>query len=124
MALKKRKSAPIVKKAKERLKGMMSIDIKHKRVIDYGGYSKPLTSNDIKKQIKLCVYTNSEYNKSLAIANEKSIILKTSEKELSDMYSRILSGCFGIFGGDAEEITLLGGTRRSERKRPFRKKGK
>ena len=124
MPLKKRKPASIVKKAKERLKGMLKIDIKHKRVIDYGGYSNPLTSNDIKEQIKLCINANNEYNKSLTIADEKSMILKNSEKKLSDMYSRILSGCFGIFGGDAEEITLLGGTRRSERKRPFRKKGK
>ena len=122
MPLKKRKPASIVKKAKKRLKGMLTIDKKYKRVINYGGYSNSLTSNDIKEQIKLCVNANSEYNKSLLIANEKSIILRTSEKELNDMYSRILSGCFGIFGGDAEEIALLGGTRRSQRKRPFRKK--
>jgi hypothetical protein len=116
MALKKRKPGSIVRKAEQRLKGMLKIDKNYNSVIDYGGPINPLSSNEVKQQIKRCLETNKQYNEALRIADEKVSLLKDAEEKLAEMYSRILSGCVSKFGIDATEITLLGGTRKSERK--------
>lgn len=122
MALKKRKPGLIVRKAEQRLKGMTKIDSLHKKIINYGGFSSSLSSKELKNQINLCKSYNSDYNEALQTADEKSAILKESESKLTEMYSRILSGCISVFGGDAQEISLLGGTRKSDRKKSKRKK--
>jgi hypothetical protein len=116
MALKKRKPGMIVKKAEKRLKGMKRIDGNYDTIIDYGGPNSPLSSKEVKQQIMICLETNKEYNEALRIADEKVELLKDAEEKLGEIYSRILSGCVSKFGIDAPEITLLGGTRKSERK--------
>jgi uncharacterized protein YpbB len=116
MALKKRKPGSIVRKTEQRLKGMLKIDKNYNSAIDYGGPINPLSSNEVKQQIKHCLETNKQYNEALRIADEKVSLLKEAEEKLAEMYSRILSGCVSKFGIDATEITLLGGTRKSERK--------
>jgi hypothetical protein len=121
MPLKKRKPGLIVKKAEKRLKGMKKIDSNYKSVIDYGGPNNSLSSIDIKTQIKRCIEINSEYNEALRVANERASILKEEEARLGDMYSRVLPGCISKFGSDAPEIKILGGTRKSERKKSIRK---
>jgi hypothetical protein len=121
MALKKRKPGLIVEKAEERLKGMRIINSNYDSVIDYGGSTNPLSSNEIELQIKKCVELNSKYNEALNIADECASALKESESLLADMYSRILPGCVSKFGSDAPEISVLGGTRKSERKKPEKK---
>jgi hypothetical protein len=122
MALKKRKPGLIVNKAEKRLSGMKKIDLNYKSVVDFGGPNNPLSSKDMKNQIKRCIEINDEYNEALRIANERASILKEEESRLGDMYSRVLPGCISRFGSDASEIKVLGGTRKSERKKPFRKK--
>jgi len=121
MPLKKRKPGLIVKKAEKRLKGMKRIDSNYKSVIDYGGPDNPLSSKDIKAHIDKCIELNFKYNEALRIANERASMLKEAELLLSDMYSRILPGCVSKFGSDAPEIKILGGTRKSERKKSKRK---
>ena len=120
--MKKRKPGLIVMKADLRYRGMKKIDIKNKDLINYGGRDNSLSSEDFKVQIALCRQNNEEYNKALVTADEKSAKLKSSETKLADMYSRVLLGCISKFGSDAMEVTMLGGTRKSERKRPVRKK--
>jgi hypothetical protein len=122
MPLKKRKPGSIVGKAEQRLKGMENIDGNYESPIDYGGPSEPLTSGEVKKQILLCIKSNTEYNEALIIADEKALLLKEAENKLAEMYSRILSGCVSKFGSDAEEVSMLGGTRKSERKKNITKK--
>jgi hypothetical protein len=121
MPLKKRKPGGIVRKAEQRLQGMEKIDCNYESPIDYGGPSNPLTSAEVKKQILLCNKYNTDYNEALIIADEKALLLKEAESKLGDMYSRILSGCVSKFGSDAEEVSMLGGTRKSERKKPIKK---
>jgi hypothetical protein len=121
MALKRRKPGSIVKKAEKRLKGMKKIDGKYDTIFDYGGPNAPLSSKEVKQQIQLCFETNKQYNEALKIADDKVELLKEAESKLTEMYSRILSGCVSKFGIDATEITLLGGTRKSERKKMKRK---
>lgn len=122
MALKKRKPGLIVKKAEQRLKGMKKIDSNYKLEIDYGGPQNPLSSKEVKQQIHICLDSNKVYNEALIIADEKAAILKEAEDKLGEMYSRILSGCVSKFGSDALEVSLLGGTRKSERKKMEKKK--
>ena len=116
MELKKRKPGMIVRKTEKRLKGMVKIDKNFKTIIDYGGPLFPLSSKEVKEQIQKCLDTNKEYNKALIIADTKASLLNEAEEKLTEMYSRVLSGCVSKFGADAEEVTLLGGTRKSERK--------
>ena len=89
-------------------------------MIDYGGPINTLSSNEVKQQIQHCLETNKQYNEALRIADEKVSLLKDAEEKLAEMYSRILSGCVSKFGIDAPEITLLGGTRKSERKKSMK----
>jgi len=121
MALKKRKSGMIVFKAGERLTGMEKIDSNYKTVIDYGGPLCPLSSKEVNAQIQLCIKSNTDYNAALIIADEKAKLLKEAENKLAEMYSRILSGCVSKFGSDADEVSMLGGTKKSERKKSNKK---
>jgi hypothetical protein len=120
MPLKKRKPGMIVTKAEQRFKGMVIIDKNYNSPVDYGGFKNTLTSKVFKTQIELCVQMNTEYNEALKTADTKSENLKQAEASLADMYARVLSGCVGKFGSDAAEISLLGGTRKSERKKTIK----
>ena len=120
--MKKRKPGLIVTKAEKRLKGMKKIDSQYKETIDYGGSRNPLSSRNFKEQIKNCKEINEEYNKALLNADEKSEKLHNAEAQLSEMYSRILPGCVSKFGSDAPELSILGGTRKSERKKSKKRK--
>lgn len=122
MSLKKRKPGLIVRKAEKRLNGMKKIDKNYHSEINYGGPNNPLSSSDVKNQIRKCKELNIYYNEALRLADERALNLKKEELTLSDMYSRVLPGCISRFGNDAIEVSLLGGTRKSERKKPFRKR--
>ena len=43
------------------------------------------------------------------------------EKKLSEMCTKVLSGAVSEFGDDSDEYEQLGGTRKSDRKKPVRK---
>jgi hypothetical protein len=120
MAMKKRKPGMIVMKAGQRLEGMKKIDENYNTIIDYGGPQFPLSSKEINQQIQYCIEMSKAYNESLIITDTKSSLLKDAESKLGDMYSRVLSGCVSKFGSDAIEVSLLGGTRKSERKKPIK----
>lgn len=117
MALKRRKPGSIVRKSEQRLKGMLKIDKNYNSPIDYGGPVNPLSSKEVKEQIRLCIKSNLDYNEALQTADKKAELLKEAESKLTEMYSRVLSGCVSKFGNDAIEVALLGGTRKSERKK-------
>lgn len=121
MALRKRKPTPIVEKAIIRFTAMKKIDENMCREIDYGGPGIPLTKTQFSFQINLCKQLLSEYNEILSKADEKAVKIKEAERILSDMYTSVLAGAISRFGIDAHEINLLGGTRKSDRKKPVRK---
>jgi len=122
--MKTREPGMIVIKCEQRLKGMRKVDSKYNSLIDYGGFDFKLSALDFKNQITLCKQLNGSYNETLKLADIKALSLKQAEQKLSDMYARVLSGCVSKFGSDAPELTLLGGTRKSERKKAVRKKTK
>ncbi len=122
MPLKKRKPGLIILKSKKRLKGMKYVDTNHKHILNYGSTDSPVTSTIVEELVNRCIELNNEYNLALSMADDRSANLKEAERQLTDLYSRILPGCISIFGNDAKELALLGGTRKSERKRPKKRK--
>lgn len=48
-------------------------------------------------------------------------IFKEEEKKLNDMCTIVLAAAVSEFGDDSDEYEQLGGTRKSDRKKPVRK---
>jgi len=117
MALKKRGLSLKVQSALTRADAMSNIDARYGKLINYGWELNPLTQTELKQQIEECKMLLSEYNYTLDIADKKSAQLKAAEDKLGELYTRVLAGGKSIFGVDSPEVTELGGTRRSERKR-------
>jgi len=63
------------------------------------------------------------YNQSLAASDQLQNELQAEEAELNDLNRRFLSAGEAHCGPDSSEYEMLGGTRKSERKRPTRKGG-
>ena len=63
------------------------------------------------------------YNQSLAISDQLQNEFKAEEAELNDLNRRFLAATEATYGPDSSEYEMLGGTRKSERKRPTRKGG-
>jgi hypothetical protein len=63
------------------------------------------------------------YNQSLAASDQLQNEFLAAEAELNELNRRFLSAGEAHFGPDSSEYEMLGGTRKSERKRPTRKGG-
>ncbi len=123
MAFKKRKINLVVEDAKLRLDGMNQIDFDKAVVVDYGDaiLGVSLTKAEMKAKIFSIETSISEYNQMLEQADAKANDINTLVDELRGMNTAVLKSAVGKFGEDANEIEQLGGTRKSERKRPVRK---
>lgn len=62
------------------------------------------------------------YNATLALADQQLNEFTVAEKALKDINERMLIGVGTRFGKDSDEYEMAGGVRKSERKRPVRKK--
>jgi len=120
MALRKRSTSEKITKAEKRLEAMKRInDVQGKRV-NYGGEQNPLSETEMRNSIDECRVLIDEYNHMLELADAKAVQIKQAEEKLGDYYTRVLAGAKSIFGVDSDEVTELGGTKKSER-RSFRK---
>jgi hypothetical protein len=63
------------------------------------------------------------YNQKLAEVDQILNEFQADESELNDLNRRILSAGEAHFGPDSSEYEMLGGTRKSERKKPGKKNG-
>ena len=120
MAKQKRKQPRIVSQAEVRLSAMEKIDETSGRTVNYGGEKRPLTQKEMEEQISTCEKHNSAYNKDLEAADKSYNEVLAAEEKLEEMYSEVLKGAVSEFGQDSSEVEMLGGTRKSERKRPIR----
>lgn len=120
MALRKRKQPRIVSQSEVRLSAMEKIDETSGSTVNYGGASRPLTQKEMEEQISKCEKLNSAYNKELEAADKAQNNVLAAEEKLEEMYSEVLKGAVSEFGQDSSEVEMLGGTRKSERKRPIR----
>jgi hypothetical protein len=111
-----KKTSPVLETARQRLAGLKSF----KNPPDFGpnltvaGYEAKSNSTSAKLDA---------YNQSLAMSDQLQNEFQAAEAELNEMNRRILSAGEAIYGPDSSEYEMLGGTRKSERKRPTRKGG-
>ena len=100
---------------------MQQIDADKGRVIDYGDVGSPLTSATFEAQIEKCELEVTEHNQLLEQADGKGNDIESDEQKLKEQFASVLGAAPGKFGADSNELEMLGGTRRSERRRPKRK---
>ncbi len=111
-----KKSSPVLETARQRLASLKSF----KTAPDFGpnltipGYEAK--SNSVAARLDA-------YNQALAALDQLLNEFQAEEAELNEMNRRILSAGEAVFGPDSSEYEMLGGTRKSERKRPTRKGG-
>lgn len=117
MALRKRNPSLKVTRAEKRLEAMNELDRKHEKAINYGGENNPLSTTEMRTQIDECRMLINEYNYILEMADKKAGEIRISEEKLGDLFTRVLAGAKSIFGVDSDEVEVLGGTKKSERKR-------
>ena len=111
-----KKSSAVLETARQRLAGLKSFKIPpdfgpNLTVPGYEAKSKPVS--DILDA----------YNQSLAASDQLQNEFMAAEAELNDLNRRFLSAGEAHYGPDSSEYEMLGGTRKSERKRPTRKGG-
>lgn len=116
MAYKKRAS-PVLEKAAKRLAGLASID----PALDLGG---GLTLQAYRQQVESLQAKLEAYNTALSQVDELGNQIKAEEKKLKDLNERMLAGVAAKYGKDSDEYEKAGGIRKSERKRPVRRKTK
>jgi len=121
MAYREKKKSPVVEKAESRLNGMQVVDGKQESPVNYGNPKEPLTVAEMAAQIALVELKRGDYNKTLKAADELSNDIDAEEEILTEMSTKVLSSAIGQFGEDSDEYEQLGGTRKSDRKKPVRK---
>ena len=114
MARLKRKS-DVLETARRRLAGIKQIEPKP----DLGS---GLTEIAFQAEIDAFIAEQDAYNSEVAALDEKTNSLDASELRLSDFSQRVLAAVKAKFGPDSGEYELAGAVRRSDRKRPVRKK--
>jgi hypothetical protein len=102
-------------KAEVRLSGMKSID----EVLNLGDGISVKTVSDAVVELST---TNSAYNQLLSDADKMLIKLRGLEHNMGDLMDRTLAKAAGKYGRDSTEYAQMGGTRKSERKKPGRAK--
>ncbi len=115
MARPKRKS-PVLDTARQRLAGLKQID----PAPDFG---KTLTPASYETEITGFSADQDSYNGDVAALDDKQNRLNARESGLADWNQRILAAVKAQYGPDSSEFELVGGTRRSERKKPTKKSG-
>ncbi len=121
MSFKERETSKAINRANDKLTAMIEIDTKNGKVVNYGGDSSTLTSVEMKAQIELCNTMIAEYNQMLKKADALSNRIDAEEDKLNNMCTKVLAGAVASLDADANEIEQLGGTRKSDRKKPVRK---
>ena len=121
MAFKKRKPGVVVDNAKLRLDGMKQIDIHLGLTVNYGSLANVLTKTEMSDKITDIEKNISDYNVMLEDATALLNEIVKGERQLDELYTRVLKGAVAQFGSNSDEVEVLGGTRISERKPPKKK---
>jgi len=123
MAFRKREPAAVIHKATTKAAAMQQIDTNHDITIDYGGPVRgELTA--VTLQARLTGYASKlqQYNQFLQQADALSNTLDDMERDISSDCTVILKAAPGKFGDNSNELEMLGGTRKEERKKRKPKK--
>ena len=109
-----RRTSKIIEQAKARADGLKSKD----PTFDLGN---GLTAAAYDQKIENTDGILNRYNQTLALADDQLNDFLTTEKDLGEFNSRVLSAVKAKYGPDSSEVELAKGTRTSERKRATRK---
>ncbi len=109
----KRKST-ILETGRQRLAGLKKISPKP----DFGS---SFTEAAYEQEITGFSEDQDSYNGDVAALDHKQNQLNIREQNLADWNQRILAAVKAQFGPDSSQFELVGGTRRSERKKPVKK---
>jgi hypothetical protein len=110
-----KKVSPIVEKAQQRLSALVSID----PALDLGN---GLTASAYQAEVTNAQAKLDAYNTLLSQVDEAYNAFLLAEKALRDLSERMLAGVASKYGKDSSQYEMAGGVRKSERKRPVRKK--
>jgi hypothetical protein len=122
MGYRKGKESTHVAKARKRLSGMETIDLNRGIVIEYGdAVENPCNSTVIKNIILDYDTVQDKLNQTLAAADSLKNELIDIENQIKSYYKRALSGAISKYGENSNEVEMMGGKRKSERKKPVRK---
>jgi hypothetical protein len=111
-----KKTSPVLETTHQRLAGLKSFNTPP----DFG---PNLTVAGYEAKEKSVSAKLDAYNQSLAASDQLQNEFLAAEAELKDLNRRFLSAGEAHYGPDSSEYEMLGGTRKSERKRPTRKPG-
>lgn len=114
MARQKRGSRSL-DKAQRRLSSIRSIN--PKLTLDGG-----ITAADYEKRIAELRNQLDAYNTTLSTVDDLYNKVKLTEKELSEYSERVLIGVAAKYGKNSSQYEMAGGVKKSDRKRPTRKK--
>ena len=109
-----RRTSAVLETARQRLAGLKSID-------PAPNFGPGLTVAGFETKATGITTMLSDYNQKVAELDDLGNALDAAESELSDLNGRVLSAAKAQYGPDSSEYEMVGGTRRSERKRPARK---
>ena len=115
MARKKLEKVPVIDKARTRLASIKSID----PAIDLGN---GITAAAFEAQISLTENKKEIYNTALSSLDDLYNDFNTQADVLTDWYQRVLNGVGFKYGKDSSQYEMAGGVRKSERKKPTKKK--
>ena len=110
----RRRTSPQLEKADLRLQSIKSIE----------------ATLDLENGISVAVFETAidtaqsrldDYNQLLSSLDEKSVLLREAEKQITDLCVRVLAGIGAKYGKDSAQYAQAGGTRTSDVKRPVRK---
>ena len=121
MAFKRKETPAGIMLATTRLSAMQQIDADQGTPVDYGGPGRSITSATLSSKIAAYNKTLTDYNNLLQQADATGNNLKAAEADIESDYSAVLSSAVGKFGQNGNEIEMLGGTRKEERKKPAKK---
>ena len=110
-----KRTSPTIEKSQQRLSALLSIDTN----LDLGN---DLTAAAYKAEIVKAQTLLDTYNTLLSQTDGALNAFAAAEKGLKDLSERMLSGVSVKFGKDSAQYEMAGGVRKSERKRPVRKK--
>jgi hypothetical protein len=111
-----KKTSPVLETASQRLAGLKSFR-------EPPNFGPNLTIEGYETKQNAVRAKLEAYNQSLAMSDQLLNEFQTEEAELNELNRRILSAGEAHYGPDSSEYEMLGGTRKSERKRSTRKSG-
>jgi len=109
----KKRTSKVLEIARQRLAGLKQISPKAELGTKITAEIFETAVNDLTEELDA-------YNGELAQLDERSNRLDANEQDLADLSQRVVAAVKGQYGPDSNEYEQVGGTRRSDRKRPVR----